>query len=496
MVKRLRTFFTKSLPEAVGAWYHSNPGYGEIYLGLLRRLLALLIVLMFIFIGGVVFERVDVVGIVRRAREVDVFLRFFPAEVEQLVVFLLSWENLRYIFPVLGALACVLVAGAYFVKDIYHLKNLKDALRYVVSSMFAWRYPRLNIDNGQKQIPPKQINLLDVIGGPGYIMIQPGNVVLFRKLRKISRNALTTSFMMTRFETIGMVASLDDQHGYVEKVEVMTRDGILVRVRDINFRYRLESERVNDRPMVRTPNRPYPFLSTAIDNMAYNLSVREKDAPPPAVASQPKAAQSAEAKSARKDEKNAAAEKRRAPAREVELTTWNDYVSIQVRGVIEDYINAHTIDSLTAPRENQQDPRGDIRDAMFTPEFTRRLTGNGTQLLWVDIGHFDIVDNKVDEERVGVWAAEWIGNAAVERAFGDAKRTAWQEQGRAEGQAEMIVAISEALRQMPGMENRSSSEKDTEKTDKNRRQNLRAILLARVAQVLDAMRETRSIDES
>lgn len=440
MINRLRRFFRESLPQAITAWYQSNPGYGEIYLGLARRLLAFLLVVMFIFVGGVLFERVDVVGIVRQARQVDIFLRFFPAEIEQFFVFVFSWANLRYVFPAIGALVCVFIAGAYFVKDIYNLKHLKDALHYVVSSMFAWRYPRLNIDNGKKQIPPKHVNLLDAIGGPGYIMIQPGNVVLFRKLREPSRNALTTSFMMTRFETIGQIASLDDQHGTVEKIEVMTRDGIRVEVRDIHYRYRIESERVNNRPLARTQQRPYPFSHDAIDRMAYNLSVNDEG-----------------------------------------LITWAQYMRMQVTGVIEDYINSHSIDNLTAPREGRQDPRGEIRNALFSSDVNRRLSANGTQLIWVDIGHFDIVPENVDQERIGLWAAEWIGNAEVEKAFGEVKRLAWQEQGRAEGQAEMIVGISEALRSV-----QISGDRD---------QNVRALLLTRIAQVLDAMRENRMEEE-
>ncbi len=50
----------------------------------------------------------------------------------------------------------VIIAGAFFVKDIYNLKQFSDALRYVTSSMFAYHYPHLNIDNGQKQINRKE----------------------------------------------------------------------------------------------------------------------------------------------------------------------------------------------------------------------------------------------------------------------------------------------------------------------------------------------------
>lgn len=466
--KSLLTF-----PAAVRDWLRSNPGYGEIFLGWLRRLLALLMLLACVFMGGVFYQQVDVAGIVQRARQSDLFLNYFPAGLERFFVFVFTFQNLRYIFPVLGGMAGALLVAALFVKDVYHLRNLADALRYVVSSMFAWRYPRLNIDNGQKQLPPRHSNLLDLIGGPGYVMIQPGNVVLFRKLRAPSRNALTTSFMMTRFETIGMVASLDDQHGSVARLDVMTRDGIPVTVRDIQFRYRLESERLNNQPLLRTPQRPYPFSHDAIDRMAYNLAVVEKHTA--AETNTSPRANGAPARAASNTEK-------KAPVREVQVSTWNDYVSMQVTGVIEAYIQSHTLDSLTAPREDRQDPRTEMRAALFSPEVTRRLSGNGTQLLWVDIGHFDIADPQVDQQRIGVWAAEWVGSAAVQKAFADAKRIVWEGQGRAEGQAEMIVGIAEVLREIT--------------VSGDRKQNLRAILLARVSQVLDAMHDnhTRASD--
>ncbi len=170
------------------------------------------------------------------------------------------------------------------------------------------------------------------------------------------------------------------------------------------------------------------------------------------------------------------------PVNENGQFSWEEYVRLQVTRAIENYINSHTVDHLTAPRNGTQDPRAEIRATIFSPEVGEILSGNGTRMLWVDVGHFDIVESEVDKERIGVWAAEWIGNAAVEKAFGEAKRMAWQEQGRAEGQAEMIVGIAEALREVP--------------MTGDRNKNLRAILLARVIQVLDAMRDTRPIDES
>ncbi len=231
----------KRLSEAVNEWTRSNPSYDEIFRAVLRLILAMATVLMFISIGGYYFETVDTRKIVADAREMFFLLKFIPKGVEEFFVFVFYPSNLRYAFPPLAAMGLVFITGAYFVRDIYHLRNLRHSLHYVISSMLGIFYPRLSIDNGKMKLAPKEVNLLDDIGGPGFIMIQPGNVVMFRKLRESLQPKLTTSFMMARFEMIGQIASLDDQHGYVDNIEVMTRDGIRIVVRDINYRYMIES---------------------------------------------------------------------------------------------------------------------------------------------------------------------------------------------------------------------------------------------------------------
>jgi hypothetical protein len=100
----------------------------------------------------------------------------------------------------------------------------------------------------------------------------------------------------------------------------------------------------------------------------------------------------------------------------------------------------------------------------------------GAELLWVDVGHIEIEDESVDELRTNLWSADLAGDAAEVRAYGDAIRQAYQELGRAEAQADLIMSIAGALSEA----NLGDNPKD----------NIRKILLARTAQLLNAMNET------
>jgi hypothetical protein len=74
---------------------------------------------------------------------------------------------------------------------------------------------------------------------------------------------------------------------------------------------------------------------------------------------------------------------------------------------------------------------------------------------------------------LNTWQAKWAGDANIVRAYGESQRLAFQEMGRAEAQAEMLMSIVHGLEEVG--------------SQTNARQNTRAIYLARIAQLLDAM---------
>jgi hypothetical protein len=122
-----------------------------------------------------------------------------------------------------------------------------------------------------------------------------------------------------------------------------------------------------------------------------------------------------------------------------------------------------------------RDPRQEIYDRLMGESTRKRLRERGAELTWIDVGHFDIPDKQVAEQRVAAWQAKWIGDAKIVRAYGEAQRTTYQELGRAEAQAEMLMSIVHALEDI-------GSQGDQQ-------QHLRKVVLARIASLLDGMRD-------
>jgi len=86
----------------------------------------------------------------------------------------------------------------------------------------------------------------------------------------------------------------------------------------------------------------------------------------------------------------------------------------------------------------------------------------------------------VDDKRADLWASEWISATTVAKASTESIPQAYQELGRAQAQAELILSIADSLR--------------TASIDGAPRDNIRRLLLARTAQMLDRI-EGRKEDQ-
>jgi hypothetical protein len=423
---------TDSTRGSLQSWLsslESNPYQVESLKSFLHTLILIATLLLFIVIGAYIFASVRAIDVTNQFYMHYPLLQFVPPW----MVYLLDWHNLRFAIAPLAAIIAVLLAGMAYVQDIYALGQMKDATTYVIASMFGLRYPDMIIDGGRRQVPPDTTNLLDAIGGPGFVMIQPGSAVVFKKLTTTSRASVTRSYFLAPFETIAQIASLEDQHGFLDNVQAMTRDGLRVKVRNLHYRFRILPEMKDGKPVQRSLEKPYPYSEDAMQNMTYNLSVT--------------------------------------PAG---LDPWPAAVRRMVVGLVTDFIATNNLDFLTAPREEGEDPRGSLRNAIFASDLRARLATIGAELLWIDVGHIEIENTDIDSVRVDMWAAEWMGNAKVARAFGEARLLAYQELGRAEAQAELIISITQAMEGIP--------------LSGDSMQTLQNILMARTAQLLDALR--------
>jgi hypothetical protein len=234
------------------------------------------------------------------------------------------------------------------------------------------------------------------------------------------------------------IIDLKDQHGYQEKISAVTKDGVVVNARDIHYIYRLWSGRRLGGEARRTPDNPYPYSLKAVRNLAYNRSVTGSG-----------------------------------------LTSWKDSVRIYFEGEIQAYIRKRQLDQVTSPRTAGADPRNEIHRLYETAEFRNRFRNIGAELLWYGIGHLDVENPLVNDQRVETWQAGWRGDAEVITAYSEALKKVYKEQGRAEAQAEILLAIIQALREaniQPGQ------------------QDMQKVFLVRVAQLLEAMNENSPLE--
>ena len=342
------------------------------------------------------------------------------------------WRYL--IVPILAGLLAF-VAGARYIQDIYELDGFWKAFHYLFAAFFGISYAQMRVDGGRKGIKEGEVNLLDVIGGPGFVSVQPGNAVLFEGKAAPTAIHPEGSHFVPRFERIQPIA-LEDQYGELESISAMTRDGFDVKIGRTRFRFRLLADRGAG-----LRENPYPFLEGAIYDMIYNRTVSGQV-----------------------------------------VEDWSSGVAGEIRRVISAYVNRNTLDHLTAPQETGADPRGDLMRALRSPACTDSLRRRGTEILWIDIGSFEITNKQVEQQRLNTWQAKWMGDARLARSYGEAQRLAYQEIGRAEAQAEMLISIMHALSDV----NLSGGT----------RQSLRDVILVRTAQLLDAMGESMPMQEN
>ena len=371
-----------------------------------------------------------------------------PTEIWVLLVPLQNWQYARYLMAPLGAFLFVFIGSALYVRDIYHLPRLANAFRYVTASLFGFFYPVIHVDGGRldDEDPDDETNLEDkhllrAIGGPGFVKIQPGNAVAFRDWWEPRGVAQSGLYFMRPFEMIARVVNLEDQHGHIEEAKAVTRDGIRLRLKNVDYRFCVRGPAQESHFIQRDPKIPYPFSEQAVNAIAYSFAVTDRG-----------------------------------------QERWHDVVSRAMGGALGKFISEHELDYLTAPRKNGQDPRRELRVELFTPGVREGLRRVGAELHWMDIGHFDIDEmgenqeqHPVDQTRTRFWATRWVGDAKTVRSYGEARHMVYQELARAEAQAEMIMSITESLRDVSFGPDRADT--------------LRQIFLAKTAQILEALQD-------
>ena len=367
---------------------------------------------------------------------------------------LIELNIVRYALAPLAAILSALFLGARYLQDIYELPSYSSALRYLIASMFDGPphnifllsgifLPKLNISYGKVDFKDGNVNVLQQIGGPGWLYVERGNAVLLEYLHSPARVLGPGSHFIPRLLHVEEIFNLEDQHWEAGPIVATTKDGIEVAVNDFQFGYRLAAPPHGNVVKKRTATDPYPFSARSVWKLAYNRSVRGDGKP----------------------------------------LDWERAAQAKLDGRITDFINRNSIDEIIAPITG--DPRETILDQLSKPKLRDAIRDDlGTEITWLNIGRFDINDqnvrNHIKDYRLKAWFAQWSGKAALLRAEGKAEQISQTESGRIEKTTSMLRGILQALEDV----NLKGDVDD----------HLWNIVLARTAQIIESMTSFYGVD--
>jgi hypothetical protein len=348
--------------------------------------------------------------------------------------FQMGWLILLYFFCLLSALS----AAVHYVQDIFNEDFDKLPARYVMAAFFGLRPPKEQI-NARKERSIYE-RMVDVFGGPAYLEVDPGWAVLTESLTTPGKTyGHGKKHFMSRYERIGAIVNLHEQEATLPQISAYTRDGIKVLVDNAKFNYRIfdnrEETHKHDQPNL--TRKPFPYAKIAILDYAYKRGVGLNADKKP------------------------------------EQTEWEKTISGKVKGIICEFINEHKLDQIIAPRDPENKyVREEIRKKGYSDDFKAALQSNGAMLTWWDPGEFRTEEKDIENQFVTNWSADIQSEIAINNAHGEARRMAYEELGRAEAEAELLMSIIHALEGI--------------KLGRDKMHTLQNLILLRTAQVIKA----------
>src|SRR5690242_14561513 len=85
-------------------------------------------------------DKIDPIAIADSYRAKFFYFHYLPEWVLVAFAFVFNGSTFRYMLAPISAIVIVIIAGTYYVKDIYALSDFNDALQYVLASMFGVGY--------------------------------------------------------------------------------------------------------------------------------------------------------------------------------------------------------------------------------------------------------------------------------------------------------------------------------------------------------------------
>jgi len=271
------------------------------------------------------------------------------------------WASLRfYLLPIFTFILAWLLCARYL-QDIYNLPSLKACLRNLFACLFGMGYPTLTIAAAEENEKPVDSSYLPDIGGPGYLEIRSGYAVAVSSPQATSNIYGEGLHFLQRGEKVEEIADLNDQTDRIEAVSAFTHEGVAIRLSDIHFGYRLKTTPAIDAKSREKATKPYLFSTHALRYLLQSRVVTEQG-----------------------------------------LTDWRMMVKGMIRSTISDFIYQHTVRELLKPPADYN-PYADLKKLFQSRAFRERLRKMGTELLWINLGLFDLEKEAYKQALLETW---------------------------------------------------------------------------------------------
>lgn len=311
---------------------------------------------------GAVLEREALSVIADRFKSTLPLLRYLPNPLLLLLLTPLHWGSLRLFLIPIFTLIFALLLGSRYLQDIYNLSGLKPCLRYLIACLFGFAYPTLKIGTFEEGEKIPDASYLSEIGGPGYLDIPSGYAVAVSRPKATSNIFGEGMHFLERGEKVEEYADLNDQTDRIEAMSAFSCEGVAIQISDIQYGFRLKQSPPLEAPRVyREIQKPAYFSTQALRNLMQSRVVSEQG-----------------------------------------VTDWRSMVQGVIRSTISDFIYQHTVTDLLKPPANYN-PYADLKRTLQSRLFRERLRQMGTELLWINLGLFDLEKPEFKQELLKSW---------------------------------------------------------------------------------------------
>lgn len=183
-----------------------------------------------------------------------------------LIELFLAWDVILVMVSIFMGYQVAINLASIYLADIFDIKDIAISEKYIKQSAFSYPvYYQIQIENAQVRLED-QASPLYRIGGPGKVLINLENAVVFEKITGSPRIAGPTTVKPIELESFERIHKIIDLRDQTTKLDISARtlDGIPIEIKDIRLIFSVY--RKSNQVSITTP---YPFNEDSIYWLVY-----------------------------------------------------------------------------------------------------------------------------------------------------------------------------------------------------------------------------------